>query len=131
MKIWFGRNRKGQWKASLTPDRLKKFDILMEGEVPAVHDNRLWMIKVYQGFSYGGGSIYDNAYVVQDVFHSVNSAKKSEQWQEKASLAKEEPKKYHVTDFSIASDDHGEPFVFGECEDGKFNMEIFPIRVIA
>lgn len=37
---------------------------------------------------------------------------------------------YHITPFSIALDDFGEPFVYGDIMQDKFNMKIIGIKVI-
>ena len=58
------------------------------------------------------------------------AAKKSDEWKAREKEAKENPDKYHITPFSIASDDYGEPFTFGDVMAGKFNMAIIGVKVI-
>lgn len=134
MKIYCGRNRKGVWKASFDKDKLNRFEDVFESEVDAVHNNKVYMIHTYFGFDYNYGSetnpIFDIDRYTDELFYSVSAAKKHDTWKKRERLAKENPKEYHVTPFSIASDDFGEPFIFGDAMDGKFNMEIIGVRVI-
>lgn len=134
MKLYCGRNRKGVWKASFDEEKLSRFEDIFESEVEAVHNNKVYMIHTYYGFDYNYGSkinpIFDIDRYVFQIFHSVHAAKKHEVWKKRAQLAKEKPDEYHVTPFSIASDDFGEPFIYGDAMSGKFNMEIIGVRVI-
>lgn len=134
MKLYCGRNRKGVWKASLDETKVDKFSDVFESDVDVVHNNKVYMIRTYCGYDYNYGSsrnpIYDVEERVCRLFHSVSSAKKCDIWKEREKLAKEKPEEYHVTPFSIASDDFGEPFIYGDCFSGKFNMEIIGVRVI-
>lgn len=134
MKLYCGRNRKGVWKASFDEEKLSRFEDVFESEVETVHNNKVYMIHAYHGYDYNYGSeinpIFDvNRYVYQ-LFHSVSAAKKHETWKKREQLAKDNPKEYHVTPSSIASDDFGEPFTYGDAMSGKFNMEIIGVRVI-
>ena len=130
MKICCGRNGKGTWKASLDESKLNKFEDVFESEVEAVHNDKVYMIEIYRGFDYGTVSMYDVINVLHKAFHSVSAAKKSETWKNAEDKVKENPNDYHVTPFSIASDDGGEPFVWGDVMSGKFNMKIISVRVI-
>lgn len=133
MKVYCGRNRNGKWKASLDREKLNRFDNVFESEVETIHDNKLYMIKTYYGFDYdyyGPNGIYDDVKYVLEAFHSVSAAKKHSRWQLGEALVKENPSEYHVTPFSIASDDHGKPFFYGDVMEDKFNMQIIKINVI-
>lgn len=134
MKIYCGKNRKGVWKASLDETKLSKFDRVFESEVETIHNDKVYMIQTYYGFDYNYGSsfnpIYDVVRHVPELFHSVSAAKKNKIWEERENLAKEEHEKYHITPFSIASDDFGEPFVYGDVMQDKFNMKIIGIKII-
>lgn len=130
MKLYCGRNRKGVWKASLDESKVERLDSLFETEVETIHNNKVYMIKVHRGYDYGYSSIYDVTNYVYQLFHSVHAAKKNEVWQKNEKLAKEKPSEFHVTPFSIASDDYGSPFISGDVMEGKFNMEIIGVRVI-
>lgn len=134
MKIYCGRNRKGVWKASFDGEKLSKFEDVFESEVETVHNDKVYMIHTYHGYDYNYGSeinpIFDVDRYVYQLFHSVSAAKKHEIWKKRERLAKERPEEYHVTPFSIASDDFGEPFTCGDAMSGKFNMEIIGVRVI-
>lgn len=134
MKLYCGKNKKGVWKASEDESKLAKFSSVFESDVETVHGNRVYMIRIYYGFDYNYGSmtnpIYDVINVCHKLFHSVHAAKKADVWKEREKLVKEKPDEYHVTPFSIASDDGGSPFIYGDVMGDKFNMEIIPIRVI-
>lgn len=133
MKLYCGRNRKGVWKASFDEQKIEKFYPMFESEVETFHNNTVYMIRTYYGYDYDfteGGGISDCYQYVYELFHSVSAAKKHQIWKERERLAKENPEKYHITPFSIASDDSGEPFDYGDAMCGKFNMEIFRVRVI-
>jgi len=114
MKLFCGRNKKGVWKASLDEAKVAKFDKVFETEVDTIHNNKVYLIKKYHGFDYNYGSatnsIYDVMKYVHKLYHSVSAAKKDKVWKEKEQRAYENPKDYHVTPFSIASDDFGHPF---------------------
>lgn len=90
------------------------------------------MIQTYYGYDYAYDFSSMNNVVkhVCELFHSVHAAKKNEVWKNREQLAKEKPDEYHVTPFSIASDDFGKPFIYGDAMSGKFNMEIIGVRVI-
>lgn len=132
MTVYVGRNRKGVWKASLDYEKIKNFDCLREADLPVVHD-KVYMIRIYYGYDYDYYSesqpIRDDVKYSYEVYHSVSSLKKSDFWKEKERLAKENPDKYHVTPFSIASDHHGKPFLYGDVMEGMFNMEIISVKV--
>lgn len=134
MKLYCGKNSKGQWKASADLSKVEKFASLFECEVPVVHNNKVYMIKTYYGFDYNYGSITnpicDVVRVEHKLYHSVNSARKSELWTEALNKAKENPEKFHVSDFNIASDAGGEPFMYGDVMQDKFNRSIIPVKVI-
>lgn len=130
MKLYCGRNRKCVWKASFGKEKLSRFENVFESEVETVHNNKVYMIHTYHGYDYCGFEISDIERYVYQLFHSVSAAKKCETWKKRGQLAKEKPEEYHVTPFSIASDDFGEPFIFGDVMSGKFNMKIIGVRVI-
>lgn len=137
MKIYVGRNHKGTYKASLDKNKLTKFDNVFETELPVIYNNKAYIIKTYHGYDYeyGFGTYYgshirDVVTVVTTAFHSVTSAKRNETWKRKENLAKENPEKFHVTPFSIASDDCGSPFICGDTMLGMFNMEIIAVKLI-
>lgn len=134
MKLYCGKNLNGIWKASLDEAKVDKFSDLFESDVDVIHNNKVYLIRIYHGYDYDYGSktnsFFDVATYVRQLFHSVMSAKKCDAWKEKERLAKENPEEYHVTPFSIASDDFGKPFIYGDRFSGKFNMEIIGVRVI-
>lgn len=134
MKIYCGQNRKGVWKASLDETKLRKFDRVFESEVDTIHNSKVYMIQTYYGFDYNYGSfgnpIYDVIKHIPELFHSVSAAKKNEIWKERENIAKARPEEFHIDPFSIASDDFGVPFVYGDVMKGKFNMKIIGIKVI-
>lgn len=134
MKLYCGRNRKGVWKASFDEDKLIRFKDVFESDVETVHNDKVYMIHTYHGFDYNYCSeinpIFDVDSYVYQLFHSVSAAKKCETWKKRERLAKNKPEEYYVTPFSIASDDFGEPFIYGDAMSGKFNMEIIGVRVI-
>lgn len=130
--LYYGKNRRGEWKASLDFEKVSKFQELRECEVETIHSNKVYMIRTYRGFDYSWGitsSIVD-VITVSKLFHSVHAAKKADVWAKAASLAQANPSDFHVDAFSIASDDGGAPFITGDVMEGKFNMTIIPIRVI-
>lgn len=134
MKLFCGRNRKGVWKASFDEEKLSRFEDVFETEVETVHNNKVYMIHIYHGYDYNYDSeinpIFDVDRYVYQIFHSVSAAKKCETWKKREQLVKDKPEEYHVTPFSIASDDFGKPFIYGDAMSGKFNMEIIGVRVI-
>lgn len=136
MKVYYGQNKKGTWLASLDEEKLAKFNTVYSCDLDVIHNNKVYMIKTYYGFDYtygtsiyGGSSIYD-VIAYSGIYHSILSAKKSKIWSEREKLAKKYPEDYHVDNLSIASDDYGEPFIYGDCFAGKFNMKIIRVKVI-
>lgn len=117
-------------RASLDESKVRKFDDVFESEVETIHNDKVYLIRTYYGFDYGVHSIYDVVKYVPQAFHSVLAAKKNDIWKEREKLAKENPEKYHVTPFSIATDDFGEPFMYGDAMAGNFNMQIVSVRVV-
>lgn len=107
---------------------MSKFDRIFESEVETIHNEKVYMIQTYYGFDYN--PICDVIKYVPELFHSISAAKKNEIWKERENLVKAEPEKFHITPISIASDDFGEPFVYGDVMQDKFNMKIIGIKVI-
>ena len=134
MKIYCGKNKHGIWKASLDESKLHNFDNIFESEVEKINNDKVYLITTYYGFDYNFGSktqsIHDVVKTVHQAYHSVLAAKKSDIWKEREKIAKETPDKFHVTPVSIASDDYGEPFTYGDVMDDKFNMRIIGVKVI-
>lgn len=134
MKVYCGKNRKGVWKASLDRSKLYRFDDVFECEVDCIHNNKLYIIQTYYGFDYNyyseSNPIYNDTRYVHQLYHSVSAAKKNDIWKHREELSKESPDQYHVTPFSIASDHGGEPFIYGDVMEGKFNMKIISVKVI-
>ena len=131
IKLYYGKTKKGYWLASKDESKLKMPQVY-DCEVETIHNNKVWMLRVYKGFdyNYANGGIYDDV-IYSKLYHSLSKLKKdNETWKEAERLAKENPKKYHVTPFSIASDDYGEPFMYGDCFQGKFNIKAIQIKVI-
>lgn len=126
--VYCGKNKRGVWKASLDRSKIWKYDDQFECNLEKVHD-KVYMLTVYYGFDYGVSTIYD---VIKHspLYHSMSAAKKDGFWVAKEKLAKENPDKYHVTPYSIASDDCGVPFTYGDSMDGNFNMKIIGIKLI-
>lgn len=131
MKVYWGRNWRGIWKASTDRDKVKNLGCLFESDIPCIHNDKVYIIKVYYGFDYGKYQMYDVDDYEEQVYHSIASAKKnSEIWKKKEALVKENPSKYHVTHYSIASDAFGEPFLYGDVMEGNFHMKIIGVKVI-
>lgn len=135
IKIWCGKNKKGEWKASLDENKLSKFSDVFDDEIPQVNNNHVYIIRIYNGFDYCfgniGSSIKDDVRYPRKVFHSVSAARKSEQWKIREAEAKKEPEKFIVSYNQIASKDcFGQPFNYGDVMEGKFNLEVIPVRVV-
>jgi hypothetical protein len=132
MKIYYGRNRKGDYKASLNPERLAKFQDVKSVDIDEKKfHNRLFMVQLYLGYDYPGfGVEIQNVLSYSRPYHSVTAAKKDSLWKDKEKLLKENPNDYHSDDFFIASDDCGEPFSYGDCFQNMFRVSIIPIRII-
>lgn len=130
MKIYCGKNRRGYWKASTDYDKIEHLSDVFECDVETIHNNKVYMIKCYYGFDYLYPGIVDVITYYPKAFHSVTAAKKSNDWKSREKLAKENPEKYIVSPFSIASNVLDEPFEYGDVMEGNFNMEIFGVKVI-
>lgn len=89
------------------------------------------MLTIYKGFDYNyNGDIFDVEYH-SELYHSIMKLKKCcSTWIDAEKKANENPKEYHVTPISIASDYYGEPFEHGDCFKGKFNVRIIGIKII-
>lgn len=132
MKIYCGKNRKGVWKASLDESKIRKFDDIFESEIETIHNDKVYMIQTYYGYDYNWslGDMYDVIKTIPKAFYSVSTAKKYTVWKEREENAKRNPKNFHVSPFSIASDNYGDPFLFGDVMEDKFNMKIIGVKVI-
>lgn len=132
MKIYCGKNRKGVWKASLDESKIRKFDDIFESEIETIHNDKVYIIQTYYGYDYNWslGVMYDVIKTIPKAFYSVSTAKKYTVWKEREENAKRNPKNFHVSPFSIASDNYGNPFLFGDVMEDKFNMKIIGVKVI-
>lgn len=134
MKVYCGKNRRGVWKASLDKNKLRKFTDVFECYADVINNGKLYMVETYHGFYYNYGStltgLKEELTYEFKLYSSVSAARKSNTWKEKERIAKENPDKYHVTHFYIASDSCGEPFEHGNVMENKFNTKIIGVRVI-
>ena len=134
IKLYCGQNKKGVWKASTDISKISKFNNIFTSEVETIHNDKVYMIKTYYGFDYNYGStinpISDVIEYDFNLYHSVGAAKKSKLWSDRELLATEKPEDFHVTPFSIATDDGGSAFIYGDAMGGNYNMSIFSVRVL-
>lgn len=134
IKLYCGQNKKGVWKASTDISKISKFNNIFTSEVETIHNDKVYMIKTYYGFDYNYGStinpISDVIEYDFNLYHSVGAAKKSKLWSDRERLATEKPEDFHVTPFSIATDDGGSAFIYGDAMGGNYNMSIFSVRVL-
>ena len=131
MKVYYGKNRRGVWRAALNRDRLAKFDEVYSADLPEVHD-KVFMVQIYHGFdyNYNTGGIFDVFQYGKTVHHSLRSLKKNDPlWLKNAALIKEHPGEYFVDDFTIATMVGGEPFTYGDAMGDDFNMKVISIKV--
>lgn len=128
--VYFGRNRRDVWKASLDRSKVCKMDDFdsVEVEKDQLHNNKMYMVTVYRGCDYSDCDIV-NVSGHTSLYASVNKAKHSDMWKEAMAEYKKAPKNFHRTDISIASDDEGKPFTFGDAMQGMFSMKIIGVRV--
>lgn len=132
MEIFYGKNKRGIWRASLNYDTIMKYTsgVYDTTTIPVLHNGKVYMILVYTGFDYTSGGIVD-CVSHSKVFHSVNACKKSDQWREYQKIAERDPENHIFDRVMIASkNSFGEPFEYGDCMEGKFNMKIIGVKVI-
>ena len=136
MKVYCGRSKKGIWKASLDRSKIESLYLLFETDLEIVH-SKVYFIEVYYGYDYGLRAGTTNTYVLKDVishsqlYHSICSLKKNDKfWKEQMKAVEENPDDYIVTPVSIASNCNGQPFIYGDVMEDKFNARIIgvPIR---
>lgn len=85
-------------------------------------------INGYYGIGGGFGGPYTSLVDNSQIYSCANDAKHDPIWQKAMTKVSDNPnEKYHVTDTMIATDDFGEPFIFGY---GGFNVSVRHIRVI-
>lgn len=134
MVLFCGKNLRGIWKASTDKTKIDKFDNFFECELDdeGVHNDKVYMIITYHGYDYD----YSDLGGVVDVrthstlYNSMASAKKSTKWRAAEKRVEENPKDYHVTLYSIASDHYGSPFTYGDVAEDKFNMKIIGVKIV-
>ena len=132
IRVYYGRNRQGRWKASPIKSKIANFeDIHYEDISEPIHLNKLYMIRTYFGFDYdySSGKIHER-YAFSQLYHSVMAAKKDERWVEAETLAKRNPEGFLVGNRMISTNYGGEPFYDGDVMEGNFNTEIITVPVI-
>lgn len=130
--IYFGRNKRGIWKASLDlskVNRMREFNSV-EVEKDQFHNNKMYMVTVYRGCDYSDCGIC-NVTAHTSLYASVNKAKHSDMWKQAMEEYKKAPEKFHKTEISITSDDNGQPFTYGDVMQGMFSMKIIGVKVSA
>lgn len=130
MKVYCGRNSRGAWKASLDEKKLDNFDDVFESYIKAIHGNKTYMIQFCFGCDCDRGGCFDAIRYVRRVFYSVSEAKKHKEWVKREQMAKGNPQKFHITPFSIESNDFGDPFISSYLRSKQFSIEIIRVSVI-
>jgi len=64
MKLYCGKNLNGIWKASLNEAKVDKFSDLFESDVDVIHNNKVYMIRIYHGYDYNYGSDVEQLFMV-------------------------------------------------------------------
>lgn len=91
------------------------------------------LLRKYCGYDYNYFDSIEPIYDIvsySEMFACADYAKKHDWWKNALKDAEENPKRFHVTNDMIASDDHGEPFIYGDCFMGKYNVSIVRFKVI-
>lgn len=130
--VYFGRNKRGIWKASLDVSKVNRMGDFnsVEVEKDQFHNNKMYMVTVYRGCDYSDCGMY-NVTAHTSLYASVNKAKHSDMWKQAMEEYKKAPEKFHKTEISIASDDNGQPFTYGDVMQGMFSMKIIGVKVSA
>ena len=131
MKIYCGKNLKGKWRASIDESKIKKLGNLFSCELEQIHNGKVYMVTCYSGYDFDNARCrIQNVERYSKLYHSVRASKNDMIWTEAVAESEKNPENFHVTDFSIASDDDtGSPFTYGDVKEGKFNVKIIGIRV--
>ena len=132
MKIFYGKNRRGIWRASLNEETMSRYSngCYSEDNIPVLHNAKVYMVEVYCGFDYTSSGIR-NVMSHSRIFHSVMAAKKgSKLWKEYETEAKAHPELYFIDRVSIISNVNGEPFEYGDVMEGHISMKIIGVKVI-
>ena len=137
MKIYCALNDRGRWKASKTYKKIsRKLNNFMVTGIDdyLVHD-KVYLVEIYYGFDYNYDSMVNPIYNVighsNRVYYSIHDLKMNDEiWKKYEKIAKEDPENYHITDFSIASDNNGQPFTYGDVMEDKFNMRIINLKLL-
>ena len=77
MKIFYGKNRRGIWRASLNEETISRYSngCYSEDNIHVLHNAKVYMVEVYCGFDYTGSGIR-NVIQHSGIFHSIMAAKK-------------------------------------------------------
>lgn len=91
-------------------------------------------LRLYRGYDYdmlgyGSEPIYD-VVGYSEFFACSDYAKQHKWWKDAMRDVEKEPKEFHVTNSMIASDDYGDPFMYGDCFMGKYNLTIERFKVV-
>ena len=123
--IWFGRNKKGIWKASFDKSHIDKLGNLTQCKIDAnkIHDDKVYMCVGYYGYVYDadvnkfGKAVEDNSIV----YHSVNAARNSAIWTKAEKYMEQHPENpYYNNKFCMRSNDENE----------KFNIRIIGVKIV-
>lgn len=80
MKLYYGRDVRGIYKASLNYDTIRRYSFdgnISSGDVPVIHNGKVYLIKTLYGTDPITNEMVE---ATSGPYYSVSSAEKSESW---------------------------------------------------
>lgn len=135
MKIYVGKDITGYLKASLSLDTMMRYACdgnIITGNVPLIHNAKVYMIQVYYGYDKDERT-GENEDVINLVgpFYSVSSAESSDSWKTLETVASCSGIPYvKAKGFLAQKNADGSLFRHGDISNDLFNARVIGIRVI-
>lgn len=128
--IFYGQTKNGKWRASKDRKKLRSVKTLFSQELQNVTDH-VYLVKTYYGYerTYRYDSDFLDRIRYSGIYPSIPELKKSEDWTKFEKIAVADPTEHIITDYSIASNDRGTPFVFGDIMLDMFNTKIVEVPI--
>ena len=88
MKLYYGKDVRGIYKASLNYDTIRRYSSdgnISSGDVPVIHNGKVYLIKTLYGTDPITNEMVE---ATTGPYHSVSSAEKSESWDHLKDIAR-------------------------------------------
>lgn len=106
-------------------------DYYIEDVVVPFLGQNIYYIHLYRGFDYNYGSGMSDVTNAKNekFFACKDHAKEDPLWKKYEDISQKDPENHHISDTKICSDEYGEEWFYGDVMEGKFEIEILPIKI--